>query len=85
MTGEEPSRGREPTETADPGQRETRETEARPRPELRWVQIRDPKRMDELGRNGRVVESFFHEGYDAWEVLLVTYEGELSGNRRQNR
>lgn len=80
MTREDPSRGRKADETADPGQREVREereTEARQRPNLRWVQIRDPKRVDELGRNGRVVGSFFHEGYDAWEVLLVTYEGEL--------
>lgn len=71
-------------ETSETELSEEAATEARPEPELRWVQIRDPKRMDELGRNGRVVGSFFHEGYDAWEVLLVTYEGEL-GTEPQNR
>jgi hypothetical protein len=44
---------------------------------LRWVQLREPKHALEIGRNGRVLDSFYHEGYDAWEVLLETYEGEL--------
>lgn len=70
MTGEEAERGREPEAT--PG-----DADQRPRPELRWVQLRDAKRPQSLGRNGRVVASYFHEGYDAWEVLLVTYDGEL--------
>ncbi|WP_435175205.1 hypothetical protein [Halorussus sp. AFM4] len=51
---------------------------ARPRPELRWVQLREPRHAVELGRNGRVLASHYHAGYDAWEVLLETYEGELS-------
>ena len=78
-------RGGRAGEAGETGLRGEAATEAHPDPELRWIQIRDPKRMDELGRNGRVVGSFFHEGYDAWEVLLVTYEGELSRERRQNR
>ncbi|MFC4448008.1 hypothetical protein [Halorussus aquaticus] len=52
--------------------------ETRPQAELRWVQIRNPREAVELGRNGRVIDSRFHVGYDSWEVLLETYEGELS-------
>lgn len=52
--------------------------EGRPRPELRWVQLREPRAAVEIGRNGRILASHYHEGYDAWEVLLETYEGELS-------
>ncbi|NEU56141.1 hypothetical protein [Halorussus sp. MSC15.2] len=52
--------------------------ETRPQAELRWVQIPNPREAVELGRNGRVVDSRFHAGYDSWEVLLETYEGELS-------
>lgn len=72
MTGEEAERDREAEAT--PAEADQR---SRPRPELRWVQLRDAKRPQSLGRNGRVVASYFHEGYDAWEVLLVTYDGEL--------
>ena len=54
------------------------EEEARPRPELRWVQIRRPRGTVEIGRNGRILASRYHPRYDAWEVLLETYEGELS-------
>jgi hypothetical protein len=51
--------------------------DARPRPELRWVQLRDARGAAELGRNGQVVGRYFHEGYDAWELLLVTDEAEV--------
>ena len=63
------------------GETEAEETaaETRPRPELRWVQLREPLQAVELGRNGRVMESYYHEGYDSWEVLLETYEGEGGG------
>jgi hypothetical protein len=50
--------------------------ESRPRAELRWVQFREPKRALEIGRNGRVLDSFYHDGDDSWEVLLETYEGD---------
>lgn len=52
--------------------------EAHPRPELRWVQLRRPRRATEIGRNGRILDSWYHPRYDSWEVLLETYEGELS-------
>lgn len=73
------------TEGKEEGEGERQETKegqkpeqepARPDPELRWVQLREPKQAVEIGRNGRVLDSRFHEGYDAWEVLLETYEGE---------
>lgn len=51
---------------------------SRPQAELRWVQIREPLDAVEIGRNGRVLASKYHEQWDAWEVLLETYEGELS-------
>ena len=51
--------------------------DARPRPELRWVQVREPRHALDIGRNGRIVASHYHRGYDAWEVLLETYDGEL--------
>lgn len=54
------------------------EPDSRPRPELRWVQIREPRHAVEIGRNGRIVATRFRRGYDRWEVLLETYEGELS-------
>jgi hypothetical protein len=50
--------------------------ESRPRAELRWVQLREPKHALEIGRNGRVLDSFYHDGDDSWEVLLETYEGD---------
>ncbi|USZ67774.1 hypothetical protein NGM10_13690 [Halorussus salilacus] len=85
MTREDPEPDEESAETGESGRgRASASAEARPRPELRWVQIRDPRRVAELGRNGRVVESVFREGDDAWEVLLVTYEGE-GDERPQNR
>lgn len=52
--------------------------EGRPKPELRWVQLREPRHAVEIGRNGRILDHRYHEGYDSWEVLLETYEGELS-------
>lgn len=67
--GEERGEGEEQAD----GERTTR-----PAPELRWVQLREPRHAVEIGRNGRILDSRFHEGYDAWEVLLETYEGELS-------
>ena len=54
------------------------EEQSHPRPELRWVQIRRPRGTVEIGRNGRILASHYHSRYDAWEVLLETYEGELS-------
>lgn len=53
-----------------------RDEESRPQAELRWVQFREPKHAIEIGRNGRILDSFYHEGYDSWEVLLETYEGD---------
>ncbi|NHN59501.1 MULTISPECIES: hypothetical protein [Halorussus] len=50
----------------------------RPQPELRWMQLREPRHAAEVGPNGRVLDSRYHAGYDAWEVLLETYEGELT-------
>jgi hypothetical protein len=52
--------------------------ESHPRSELRWVQIRRPRATAEIGRNGRILDRYYHAGYDAWEVLLETYEGERS-------
>jgi hypothetical protein len=52
--------------------------QSHPRPELRWVQLRQPRATVEIGKNGRILASRYHPGYDAWEVLLETYEGELS-------
>ena len=46
--------------------------------ELRWIQLREPRHALEIGRNGRVLGSHFHERWDAWEVLLETDEGEPS-------
>jgi hypothetical protein len=54
------------------------DAEAPPQAELRWVQLRRPRRAVEIGRNGRILDSRYHSGYDSWEVLLETYEGELS-------
>lgn len=54
------------------------EAPVRPEPELRWTQLREPRQAVEIGANGRILASHYHEGYDAWEVLLETYEGELS-------
>jgi hypothetical protein len=56
---------------------ETGDPKARPQAELRWVQLREPRHAVELGRNGRVLASHFHKGYDSWEVLLETYDGEV--------
>ncbi|MFC4552816.1 MULTISPECIES: hypothetical protein [Halorussus] len=69
MSGDDPVRG----------EREARreEAESRPHPELRWVQLRAPREAIELGRNGRVLASHYHAGYDSWEILLETYEGEV--------
>lgn len=57
--------------------RPTEEPVAHPQPELRWVQLRHPKHAIEIGQNGRILDSRYHSGYDAWEVLLETYEGEF--------
>ncbi|UPV74723.1 hypothetical protein M0R89_01310 [Halorussus limi] len=54
--------------------RRASDEEDRPAPELRWVQVREPRRALEIGRNGRIVASEYHEEYDAWEVLLETYD-----------
>lgn len=68
----------------DPANRGTREEErtdeevAHPQPELRWIELRQPRHAVEIGRNGRILASRYHPGYDSWEVLLETYEGELS-------
>ncbi|WP_137285151.1 hypothetical protein [Halorussus salinisoli] len=51
--------------------------ETHPQPELRWVRLREPRHAIEMGPNGRILDHRYHEGYDAWEVLLETYEGEL--------
>lgn len=51
---------------------------SRPRPELRWVELREPRDAVGIGTNGRIVASHYHEGYDSWQVLLETYEGERS-------
>lgn len=51
--------------------------ESRPQAHLRWVQLREPRHAIELGANGRVLDSRFHDEYDVWEVLLETYEGEV--------
>ncbi|MFC7079928.1 hypothetical protein [Halorussus caseinilyticus] len=50
-----------------------------PQSELRWVQLDAPRHAIEIGPNGRILDSRYHGGYDAWEVLLETYEGEVSG------
>ncbi|WP_276301820.1 hypothetical protein [Halorussus lipolyticus] len=50
---------------------------SRPQAHLRWVQLRTPRHAVEIGQNGRVLDSYFHEGHDAWAVLLETYEGEV--------
>jgi len=72
MAPEEGERGREGTEAGG----ETGESsDARPRPELRWVRLRDARRAAELGRNGRVVGRHFHEEADAWELLVEAREG----------
>jgi len=73
MAPEEGERGRDGVEA---GEAPDERADARPRPGLRWVHLRDPRRAAELGRNGQVVGRHFHEGYDAWELLLVTDEGE---------
>jgi len=64
--------GQEENEGAEEGE------QTHPEPDVRWVQIREPRHAVEIGRNGRILASRFHEGYDAWEVLLETYEAELS-------
>jgi len=74
MAPEEGERGREGVEA---GEASDERADARPRPELRWVRLRDARGAAELGRNGQVVGRYFHEGYDAWELLLVTDEGEV--------
>lgn len=68
---------------ASEGQRDERESDredetGRPRPELRWIQLRDPRDAAEIGRNGRILDRYYHEGYDVWELLVETYEGELA-------
>ncbi|UPW00745.1 hypothetical protein M0R88_01260 [Halorussus gelatinilyticus] len=45
-------------------------------PELRWVQLREPRHALEIGRDGRIVASEYHESRDTWEVLLETYGDE---------
>ena len=65
------------TEVEETEEREE-DAEARPQPELRWVQLQQPRHAIEIGRNGRILDSRYHSGYDSWEVLLETYEGELS-------
>ena len=66
-------------EQASPDEKtESEEPATRPQPELRWVQLRKPRHAIEIGRNGRILASKYHERWDAWEVLLETYEGELS-------
>jgi hypothetical protein len=69
--------GREADET-DPGKgTEDGNRDSRPQAQLRWVQLREPKHALEIGRNGRVHASHFHERDDSWEVLVETYEGEI--------
>ena len=83
MTRDDPDSGGE-VETEVEGRDETAvnaAAETRPRPELRWVQLREPLQAIELGRNGRVLATRYHEGYDSWEVLLETYEGEGGGEQ----
>jgi hypothetical protein len=75
--GSETDSERETDETAPEKEPEDGNSESRPQARLRWVQLRGPKHALELGRNGRVHASHFHERYDSWEVLLETYEGEV--------
>lgn len=80
--GHDPGDRRPAREERRDGEEESvseREDEAEhPQGELRWVQLDAPRSVVEIGRNGRILESHFHERYDSWEVLLETYEGELS-------
>ena len=70
--------GGDTAEQAEAADEADERTAARPRSELRWVQLREPRHAAEIGQNGRVLDSCYHAGYDAWEVLLETYEGELT-------
>ena len=77
------TRGHDPTDRPAQADEEREgegkgDSEARPQAELRWVQVREPRHAVEIGRNGRVLDSKYHPRWDAWEVLLETYEGELS-------
>jgi hypothetical protein len=63
-----------PATSGENAETEDGEEESRPRAELRWVQVREPRAALEIGRNGRVLDSFYREGYDGWEGLLETYE-----------
>jgi hypothetical protein len=52
------------------------ESAAGSRPELGRVRLLEPRHALEIGRDGRVVASHYHEGRDMWEVLLETYDDE---------
>lgn len=77
VTGEGRTDEAEATE-AEEEKPEEEEVQVRPEPEFRWVELRTPRQAVEIGQNGRILTSHYHERYDAWEVLLETYEGELS-------
>ncbi|WP_135852911.1 hypothetical protein [Halorussus salinus] len=50
------------------------ESPAETRPELERARLLEPRHALEIGRDGRVVGSHYHEGRDTWEILLERYD-----------
>ncbi|WP_458206505.1 hypothetical protein [Haladaptatus sp. NG-SE-30] len=40
-------------------------------PTLTWLEVSRPQQPIPIGENDRVLDSFFNEQQDVWEVLLV--------------
>ena len=63
----------EPTQTAQPDDiAEIDITE----PTVTWLEVSHPQQPIPIGENDRVLDSYFNEQHDVWEVLLVALPDE---------
>ena len=72
-----PSSGPGPDSESASREQRPDEDAARPQPELRWVRLREPRQAVEVGANGRVLASRYHDDSDSWAILLETDGREL--------
>lgn len=62
--------GAEPEEIADIAEMDITE------PTLTWLEISHPQQPIPIGENDKVLNSYFNEQQDVWEVLLVALPDE---------
>lgn len=62
--------GSEPAQPDDIAEMEITE------PTVTWLEISHPQQPIPIGEDDRVLDSYFNEQYDVWEVLLIAFPEE---------